>query len=309
METITVKKTRINHRCQQTKVNIKNEFVAFILSHGRPDFAFSNTWQTLKNGGYTGRILVVVDNEDKTIEQYREVFGSDNVVVFNKKDIAQRYPNADNFDDRKAVVYARNVCFEIAAKRKIKYFVQLDDDYIYFSYRADEKGHYVTQQKRVRSLDSVFKLMCEFLNSTPALAIATAQGGDFLGGLASCYFKAGWQFRRKIMNSWVCRTDRPFTFVGRMNEDVSTYVRLGVQGKLFFTFFQVMLQQVPTQSAPGGMTEVYTSSGTYLKSLYTVMMQPSSVKVGEMGLVGRRFHHVVNWKNTVPRLLPESCKK
>ena len=62
------------------------DFVAMILSHGRPNNVY--TYKTLRNYGYTGDIIIVVDNEDKTIDEYKKNF--DNVVVFNKQKIPFR---------------------------------------------------------------------------------------------------------------------------------------------------------------------------------------------------------------------------
>jgi hypothetical protein len=58
------------------------------------------------------------------------------------------------------------------------------------------------------------------------------------------------------------------------------------------------------------MTELYLESGTYVKSFYSVVYQPSSVKVGVLrGRSGTRLHHSVNWKATVPKILRETLKK
>jgi len=56
------------------------------------------------------------------------------------------------------------------------------------------------------------------------------------------------------------------------------------------------------------MTEMYLVSGTYVKSFYTVMFQPSSVKVG-MVVSCNRLHHVVRWRNTAPCILSPSQRK
>lgn len=117
--------------------------------------------------------------------------------------------------------------------------------------------------------------------------------------------------KRKAMNSFICSVDRPFKFVGRINEDVNTYTTLGSRGCLLLQVPQVALNQKQTQKNKGGMTDIYMSQGTYVKSFYTVMMMPSSVKVGVMGHSEetKRLHHVINWNNTVPKILDERFKK
>ena len=46
-----------------------NGFVAFILTHGRPDRVL--TYEKLRKHGYTGKIYIVCDDEDKTLPEYR----------------------------------------------------------------------------------------------------------------------------------------------------------------------------------------------------------------------------------------------
>lgn len=286
-----------------------DNFVAIILAHGRPDNC--PTFNTLRRCGYTGRIIVLIDNEDTTRAKYEENFGAENVVVFDKQEAHNRFRNADNFNNKRAVVYARNVSFEVAQSLGFRYFMQLDDDYISLMFRVDSFGSYHASGSAVKNMDSVILAMLDFYMQSGCLALAFSQGGDHMGGAENTYFKRGWSLRRKIMNSWLCDTEKPFTFQGRMNEDVSTYVRLGATGHLFFSFFQVMLTQVTTQAAAGGMTETYAAAGTYVKSFYTVMMQPSSVKIYEIGMSqeSKRLHHIIDWRKTVPKILRETHRK
>ena len=57
------------------------------------------------------------------------------------------------------------------------------------------------------------------------------------------------------------------------------------------------------------MTDVYKDSGTYVKSFYTVMYQPSSVKVRVLATKNQRIHHAVHWRYTAPKILREELKK
>jgi hypothetical protein len=111
------------------------------------------------------------------------------------------------------------------------------------------------------------------------------------------------------MNSFFCKADHPINFVGRINEDVNTYASDGSLGALFFTMSQVSLKQTQTQKSKGGMTELYLSRGTYIKSFYTVMFNPSSVTIKEMGYSNRRLHHQINWNKTVPKIISQAHKK
>ena len=263
------------------------------------------TINTLKKANYTGKWYIVVDNEDNTADEYIKNFG-DKVLIFDKEKVAKTFDTADTQKDRRTVVYARNVCFELAEQIGVTYFLELDDDYNEFSYRKEIDGM-LTQRVNVKQADKMFSLMIDFLEQTNSLTVAFGQGGDFVGGLQSGLYKQG--LKRKAMNTFFCSVNKPFKFVGRINEDVNTYVLYGSRGELFFTISDVMINQMTTQENKGGMTDIYIDSGTYLKSFYTVMMCPSCVKISRMGNKNMRIHHNITWDNAVPKILNEKWKK
>lgn len=278
-----------------------NNFCAFILTNGRPDRVY--TYSTLIRSGYTGKIFIVIDDEDKTGPEYIKKFG-ENVLIFSKKEIAKTFDEGDNFNERRAIIYARNACWDLAKKVGCKHFIQLDDDYTNFKIRFRADGTVVSSV--MRNLDKVIEAMLEFLIATPTISVAMSQGGDHIGGPKRLCLK------RKAMNSFICSTDRPFKFFGKVNEDVNTYTNRSRCGDIFFTVFQIMLTQKATQSNAGGMTELYLDSGTYVKTFYSIMYSPSCVKIGTMGdpVSGKyRIHHEINWNNTAPKILSEEWAK
>jgi hypothetical protein len=274
---------------------MENNFAVFILTHGRPDNV--KTYTTLRKCGYTGKVYFIVDNEDKQIETYQKNYGIEYVKIFDKKAMADEIDEGNNFDNRKVIIHARNAAFKIAKEIGIKYFVQMDDDYYYFGYR------YETGAKIIKNLDKVFEIMLNFYKSVKIKSIAFSQGGDHIGGFS------GIKLKRKCMNSFFCSTDRPFQFVGSINEDVNTYTTLGSRGEVFFTFTNIQLDQKDTQSNNGGMTDEYALTGTYVKSFHSVIMQPSSVKASMMNSNNKRIHHSISWKNTTPMIVSQAYKK
>lgn len=283
---------------------MRDDFCAFILTHGRPDNVL--TYKTLINAGYTGKIYIVIDNEDKTEARYRENFG-DMVLQFDKEAAAQTFDEGDNFNDRRAIIYARNSCWDLARKVGCKYFIQLDDDYSSFFIRHNSQLDFVSARIK-SSMDELLMAMLGFFLEIPARSIAFSQGGDYFGGQASNPVS----LRRKCMNSFICSTDREFKFFGRINEDVNTYTTGARYGDLFFTVIQAQLIQQTTQKNKGGMTDLYLDSGTYIKSFYSVMYCPSSVKIGTLvdhASPHPRIHHKINWPTTAPKIIRESHRK
>jgi hypothetical protein len=285
---------------------VPTDFCAFILTHGRPNRVL--TYESLRRFGYTGKIFIVIDDEDKTADEYRKRFG-DIVLTFSKREVAKTFDEADNFNDRRAIVYARNACFDLARQVGCSHFIELDDDYRNFFLRFNGDMQY-GNTRQVSDLDSILCALLDFYKTTPIHSIAMSQGGDHIGGNA-----AGQQvprLKRKAMNTFICSTERPFQFQGRVNEDVNTYTEGTRRGLLFFTAMHAQVNQLSTQSNSGGMTDLYLDSGTYVKSFYSVMYAPSCVRVGELGdprQPHRRLHHSVNWRYTAPLILRENYRK
>jgi hypothetical protein len=282
---------------------MKDDFAVFILTHGRPDRVY--TYDTLRKSGYTGRIIIFIDNHDKTAEEYKKKF-SEMVYVFDKDDTKKKSDSGNNFNDFRSTIYPRNAMHEAAKNLGIKYFIQLDDDYVNFNYRFDSNVRY--NYVSCINLDDVFAAMLNYYKNTNILSLCMSQNGDFMGGGESD-FAENVKTKRKGMNFFICSTDRPFKFFGQLNEDVNTSIVLGSAGKIFLTINQVSLQQKPTQSNPGGMTEIYLDSGTYVKSFYSVMYMPSAARISQIGYTNIRIHHNIKWKNCVPKIISESYKK
>ena len=159
-------------------------------------------------------------------------------------------------------------------------------------------------------MNEVCQAFIECLENTGSTTIAMAQGGDFIGGAGS--FDSV-QYKRKAMNSFVFKVNKDpaddCIFIGRMNDDVNTYLTQGRTGKIFCQIANVMLTQMQTQSNSGGNTEAYKAMGTYVKSFYSVMAAPSCCKVSMLITTHPRIHHKIDWNRAVPKILHERYRK
>lgn len=282
---------------------MRDDFAVFILSHGRSDKM--RTYNTLKRQGYTGKVYIIIDNEDATANKYIEKFGEDKIIIFDKAKYSKITDTADISGNNQAVVFARNACFDIAEQLNLQYFLQLDDDYTYFRFRYEDNG--ILRTTKVSDLDLLFSYTLDFLNDSGALTVALGQGGDYIGGVGSQLWRD--RLRRKAMNAFFCDVKKPFKFFGRLNEDVNMYTLYGNQGKLIFTVADAHLNQLDTQSLKGGLTDIYLQYGTYRKSFYSVVYSPQCVKIAEMGVKHKRIHHRINWNCCTPLILSEAYKK
>ena len=282
---------------------MNKDLAVFIMVHGRPKRM--KTYHTLRKQGYTGKIFLVADDLDETRSEYQEIY-KDEVLVFDKKKAAKELDAGDNSGDLRSTLFSSNTIPKLAKEQGYKYFFIMCDDYDWWGYKFDSELKY--KDNKVKNLDKLFAHLLEFYKSIPAKTVAFAQGGDFIGGRKSSDIKQ-LKLKRKAMNTFLCSTERPFKFLGRLNEDVTTYVRLGSTGDLFFTIHNVMINQQPTLQVAGGLTDVYLEYGTYVKSFMSVMYNPSSVKIYELGSKNKRIHHQVSWNNAVPKILNEKYKK
>lgn len=289
-------------KLRRIKMSKLDDFAVMILCHGRPDN--TPTFDTLRKYGYTGRIIIVCDDEDKTLSEYQRIYPE--VQVFSKDYVATYMDPMDNSNDRRCAVYARNACFDIAERLGLKYFAEYDDDYTSHPYRWEENG--VLYRSLLANLDEVFKAYMDFMETSEEIySIAFGQPGDFIGGCGSRLHRE--RYRRKCMNSWICKTDRRFTFNGRMNDDQLTYSLYGMRGKIFLTFDFMMIDQPETQSVKGGMTDMYLGAGTYQKTFFSIMCCPSFIKAGMMGDRYYRIHHKVSHENAYPKIISSKYKK
>lgn len=281
---------------------MRSDFAIFIMSYNRANNI--STLRTLNKANYTGLYYIVIGDDDPQIDLYKKLYG-DKLYIFNKEEIEKNIDTYDGGGNKACILYARNYCFILAKKLKIKYFLEFDDDYIELAYRypLDNK----LKICNIREFDKIVDIFIDFLNDTNATSVAFAQHGDFIGGVQNDFIQK--RIKRKAMNSFFCKTSNFFQFYGRMNDDVNTYIGLGKIGKLFLTVCDVSLKQKHTQQNKGGMSEFYNESGTYSKSFYTIIANPSCVSIGVIGDKHSRIHHKINWNNAVPKIISSDYKK
>lgn len=281
---------------------VRDDFALMVLSHGRADSV--TTIDAFKNADYTGKWYIIIDNEDTQKDKYIKNFGVEHIIIFDKSSYDNKFDIMDNFSGRGVPTYARNAFFDIAKDLNLNYFVMCEDDHQSVNARRVVNGVFVTLY--VHNIDLIIEEILNFLDNTPTTSIAFSETGDFIGGANSVYKKG---LSRKAMTSFFCKVSNRFEFLGRFNDDVNTYVEHGKRGKIFFTMSNVNIHTAETQYQSGGLTENYLKYGTYVKSFYSVMLNPSAVTISEMGQYHKRIHHSINWDKAVPVIISDIYKK
>lgn len=280
------------------------DYAVFILTHGRADRQY--TYETLMRLNCDAPVYFLIDNTDSQGDEYRARFG-DRVIVFDKQEWYDKTDTMDISRKMNVVVLARNAVFEVAKSLGYRYFVVLDDDYKNFEHRYEQDGKLKTITPK--DIGRAFEASFQFLIDSGVLCYGWEQGGDFIGG-------ANTRFRnrvvRKIMNTYFFDAERPVTFKGTINEDMVASLYHGLLGDVIISSCDMAIQQIQTQKNKGGLTEAYLDMGTYVKSFYAVMMNPSCVKVAEMGdpkSGNYRMHHRVRYDLSCPVIISDKWRK
>lgn len=283
---------------------MRDDFCIFIISHNRAGNV--STANAIQRYNYSGDWYIVLDDEDD-IENYTEEYGQDRIIYLSNDGALPETDRGDNFEQHDTPLYTRNQLWDLADELGYEYFWVLDDDYTNFQYRFD--GEFSYNPITTDDLDAYIEPAIEYLEMSGVDTLCISQGGDFIGGSDSQMAQQV-QTKRKAMNTFLCKTDRPFQFRGTMNDDVNTYVRAAQYGKLFLTSNIMSIEQGSTQQNEGGITELYKAEGTYIKSFYTILYAPSCTSLRELsGRSAERIHHSISWRNAVPKIVPESTKQ
>ena len=288
---------------------MRDDFAVIILGYGRP--SKTKTLRSLAMSGYTGRWYILIGTDDPRFDEYIEEYG-DHVITFDKAETAHLLDLMTNDGEIRSSAWGHNMSQHMGRKLGIRYVFMVMDDATNFAYRA--WGRHEPEQKlwyrsfTIRSLDAVFEAMVTLMEKAPIDCLSMSQGGDHMGGIDNPSAKAP-ILKRKSMNTFLFDTEREHVqFNGRANEDATGYVEGGRIGRVFITYSALQMTQPNTQQSDGGMTNVYADFGTYNKSFFTVMAQPSSVSIGMITSKHKRIHHKISWKNTAPYILSPDWK-
>lgn len=257
-----------------------------LLSYRRPRSIL--TLGMLGRYGYTGDWRIVVSHDDPTLNEYYKKHGRNRVIVFRRDKVdCDYFDNLDNSRFR-SVVAARNAAWEIAEALGWRRFALFDDDYDAIQLSPIFGSRRYSAHRLDRFLDRISSLFWSCLERMPAdvCAISMGQTGD------RSYERDS--FKRKAMNSFYLLTSRRFSWVGRCNEDVSTYFGEQLRGKIFLQVNYLLVHQSRMMSRDGGSTNLYKSLGSdRIKALYSFLQWPGMVRVGYCASVGRCHHKIL----------------
>lgn len=275
----------------------------YICTHGRPSKQI--THRMLRKAGYTGEIVLVIDNEDEHGKGYLEfVKGEDNtrIHVFDKRKIIDSTNTTNYPPNRKTILYAKNACEQFAKEDNCDCFVICDDDIPGFRYRYVE-GKSCKSLTISDNMDQIIDSHYKFLIESNVAATSF--------GIAQFYFTGANCFNNDNMQKWRI----PYTFVFRniqhsidwvsdYGEDITTSIEQSRHGQFQCAMPFVQMNLSPMGVGDGGMVELHKD--TFRLAEYGHVWHPDCEQIK---------YYKDHWMSTIerdkafPKLISSSFKK
>jgi len=262
---------------------VKPRFPIFVPSKGRADKYL--TMRVLDEWGVPYRVIV----EEPEYDDYARTIPADRLVVLNEE-YKRRYELCDNLGLSKSTGPgpARNQAWDIALQEGWEYFWVMDDNIRAF-YRRNKSLRDYCDQTMMRACEDWVQRYTNIAMAGPDYLMFSSPQNTLKPFLANT----------RIYSCAMIRTDTPFRFRGRYNEDTILSLDMLVAGWCTVLFKAWLQEKINTQQIKGGNTqEFYEKEGTLLKSRMLVQEYPDLTR-----LVFRygRWHHEVDYARFLHR--------
>lgn len=282
---------------------MRDDFAVFITTHERPKTQKTLNW--LLESGYSGRYYLVIDDMDKSKDEYLQMYGNDIVLCFDK---LKYWENSDTFNNKQhlaAVLYARQFVEDTAREMRLTAFLVLDDDIDRFSARMPKDGK-LKRVKRINA-DRFINAYVDFLLGGALASISPGTQNMYLDK------QTLQKFPRKGSNAFFRNVKIPINWVSAMNEDLITCVEKNKIGVMMCSALQTCCEAAKsgTGTADGGMAQIYAAMSDYERAFYMVMADParSYLKLVKNKKTGMNMRIAREWAGGDPMIISERWKK
>jgi hypothetical protein len=227
--------------------------------------------------------IMVVERQE--LEQYAAVIPRNRLMVL-PEEYLDRYDTCDDLGRAKSVGpgAARNFCWDHAIASGASWHWVMDDNLDAF-HRL-----YKNTKDEVRT-GATLRAMEDFVERYENVAIA---GPNYYSFAKSTDALPAFILNTRIYSCLLIRSDIPYRWRGRYNEDTDLALRVLKGGLVTVQFNAFLCGKVTTQRMSGGNTkDFYSTEGTMPKSKMLADLHPDVARV-----VWRfnRWHHHVNYK-------------
>lgn len=284
---------------------MRNDFAVFICTHGRPDKQY--TLEALRASGYTGYVVLVLDDEDSTHDQYLNLVSTkDNTVVitFNKQDIINSVDYGTKLF-RKVILYAKCACENYAEQMGLKYFAIADDDTKKFRFRYAD-GDKLRSVDIKQSFDDIVDSFIEYMEKSDLTAMSFGYTSSYLKGVSIFEPKALCDAR--VAYNFVFRNAKhKVDWRGSYGEDLITACTHSIVGQIWMNLPTIQNDMVVQCASAGGMTELYKQEDSFQLVQCETMYCPTCIT---QQFYKTRWYGAVQRENTFPKIISSKyrCK-
>lgn len=256
------------------------EYPLYIVSKGRYRPERRLTGRAFERMGLRYNIVV----EDQEVEDYRAACDSRYATVLTlDPEYQRRYDTCDGLGNNqsKGSGPARNFVWDHAAAQGHAYQWTIDDNIMKF-WRFHEN------LKTPAGTGAIFRAMEEFAARYTNVAMSGPQYFAFVSRKTGTI--PPFVPNTRIYSCNLIRTDVPFRWRGRYNEDTILSLDILKAGWCTLLFNAFLQRKPPTMSIKGGNTDTIYVNGTLAKSQMIARVHPDVARV--VWKFGRWHHHV-----------------
>lgn len=274
----------------------------FILTHGRP--YNQRTLGVLQDLGYTGKIYLVLDDQDETIQKYIDEYGADNIIIFDKNHYVSKTDTGLHRPVFKFAVYARNAIEDIARDCGLDYFLMLDDDITNIRFRYNDNGSLKTAYIN-GCFDSIMYSYIDYMDKADISCMSLGFGNMYMSGCSALETESSRQ--RICVEAFVRSVKHKIDWRLNMVEDLITSIDASMRGDVWFQFLPLQVEiQMSEGAVSGGNSDAYNSFGKYKMTFFPTIIYPSS---NRPRYVKNHWVTTTSPDNAVPKIISSSYRK
>lgn len=220
-----------------------------------------------------------------------------NLHVFDMEEARGRYDYVHRPSvSRRSAGQARNMFYDWARENGVSFYVVQDDDTRDYQVKP---FNFYKRTATGADVKRMFVRVREFMEMKHIGLFGLSQTGDM--------FKIPDTrlIRWKVMNTTF--VDTRFMYRGErgvQDDDTSQFVGIFNQGLFSGSLGSVLiLNQTPSATAKGGLTDLYHECKLLNKALVTVIQFPSAIIAEKQVMNGGRLHHRINSRYLIPKLI------
>lgn len=280
-----------------------NDFAVFILTHGRPNN--QHTLQALKKAGYTGKIYLVVDDLDKTIDEYKKMYG-ESVIVFDKMKYVAIHETGVLKPHINFASFARNAIEDMAKDMELSYFAMVDDDLTKFRFRYEEDNK--LKSLNVKDMDRVLMHYIDFMEQGNIPTLSLASQFRFIGGINNIapINSSKW---RLALTFYIRSTKTKVVWKSNICEDRITCMLSNREG---FVWLQLPFVQLDTKEMhginDGGNSDTYREITDFYRIFFTEVFVPDCNIAMYWSRNNGWVNKVPDWNTLCPMIISDKYK-